>query len=156
MTRILAAVLALAFLATPAMASNLQGKFAGWSWGSPGWAVTSPSKGHRPFVRSHWRHRKASGFHRVSTGRPGAWCGWWMRANNGRGDPGPEFNLARNWAHWGAPSSVVPGAVVVYPHHVVRVVAPLGNGMILATSGNDGHRVRTRARSLSGAIAVRG
>src|SRR5580704_8601237 len=33
-------------------------------------------------------------------GRPAAWCGWEMRQLVS-GDPGPAFNLARNWAHWG-------------------------------------------------------
>ncbi|MGA9006982.1 MAG: hypothetical protein WB495_08805, partial [Xanthobacteraceae bacterium] len=32
--------------------------------------------------------------------RPSAWCGWEMRQLVG-GDPGPSYNLARNWAHWG-------------------------------------------------------
>jgi hypothetical protein len=31
--------------------------------------------------------------------RPVAWCGWEMRRLVGA-DPGPSFNLARNWAHW--------------------------------------------------------
>ncbi len=34
--------------------------------------------------------------------RPAAWCGWEMRHLVGA-DPGPSFNLARNWAHWGKP-----------------------------------------------------
>ena len=33
-------------------------------------------------------------------GRPAAWCGWEMRQLVGS-DPGREYNLARNWAHWG-------------------------------------------------------
>src|SRR5437764_958238 len=37
---------------------------------------------------------------RVSGGRPSAWCGWFARRLVGR-DPGPEYNLARNWSHWG-------------------------------------------------------
>jgi hypothetical protein len=86
---------------------------------------------------------------------PHAWCGWWMRFNNGHGDPGPAFNLARKWARWGVASSVVPGAIVVYPHHVIRVIEALGPNMVLAISGNDVHAVRVRPRSLSGAIAIR-
>jgi hypothetical protein len=31
--------------------------------------------------------------------RPAAWCGWEMRRLVGS-DPGPSYNLARNWAHW--------------------------------------------------------
>jgi hypothetical protein len=37
-------------------------------------------------------------------GRPEAWCGWEMRHLVGA-DPGPSFNLARNWAHWGRPGN---------------------------------------------------
>src|SRR5579862_7454560 len=33
-------------------------------------------------------------------GRPAAWCGWEMRQLVSH-DPGPEYNLARNWARWG-------------------------------------------------------
>lgn len=102
-------------------------------------------------ARHHRGHHAA-----YSDGRPAAWCGWWLRFHNGHGDPGPSYNLARNWAHWGSPSGLVPGAVVIYPHHVVRVTAVLGGGRFMAISGNDGHRVRERARSVAGAIAVRG
>src|ERR1700690_1219362 len=40
----------------------------------------------------------------TADGRPSAWCGWEMRHLVG-GNPGPEYNLARNWAHWGRPAS---------------------------------------------------
>src|SRR3984893_8957507 len=33
-------------------------------------------------------------------GRPAAWCGWEMRQPGAR-DPGPPFNLGRNWAALG-------------------------------------------------------
>jgi hypothetical protein len=49
--------------------------------------------------------------------RPAAWCGWEMR-HLVSGDPGPSFNLARNWAHWGRPGPAGVGAVVVWAHHV--------------------------------------
>jgi hypothetical protein len=87
--------------------------------------------------------------------RPHAWCGWEMRQLVGR-DPGRAFNLARNWAHWGrAASGPAPGVIGVMPHHVFKVIAVLGRGQVLAISGNDGHAVRTRPRSIAGVIAWR-
>jgi hypothetical protein len=86
-------------------------------------------------------------------GRPAAWCGWEMRQLVGS-DPGPTFNLARNWARWGAPGPAGVGAVVVWPHHVGKIVGQQ-NGMWVIQSGNDGHAVRSRARSIAGAIAIR-
>jgi hypothetical protein len=86
-------------------------------------------------------------------GRPAAWCGWEMRQLVG-GDPGPSYNLARNWAHWGRSGPVGVGAVVVWPHHVGKIVGQQ-NGQWIVESGNDGHALRSRARSIAGAIAVR-
>jgi hypothetical protein len=72
------------------------------------------------------------------------------------GNPGPEYNLARNWAHWGRPASgPAPGVVGVMAHHVFKVVQVLGHGTVLAISGNDGHAVRVRPRSTAGVIAWR-
>jgi hypothetical protein len=85
--------------------------------------------------------------------RPSAWCGWWMRQHVGH-DPGVAFNVARNWAHWGVASSPRVGAIVVWPHHV-GVISGRSNGEWIVLSGNDGHQVRNRPRSLSGVIAVR-
>jgi hypothetical protein len=66
------------------------------------------------------------------------------------------FNLAANWAHYGrAAAAPGPGVIVVWPHHVGQIVAYAGNGQWLVQSGNDGHAVRTRPRSLAGAIAFR-
>lgn len=88
-------------------------------------------------------------------GRPSAWCGWEMRHLVG-GNPGPEYNLARNWAHWGRPASgPAPGVIGVMPHHVFKVVQVLGHGTVLAISGNDDHAVRVRPRSTAGVIAWR-
>jgi hypothetical protein len=86
-------------------------------------------------------------------GRPAAWCGWEMRQLVSS-DPGPAFNLARNWARWGQPGPVGVGAVVVWSHHVGKIVGQ-ENGTWVVESGNDGHAVRTRPRSLAGVIAIR-
>ena len=82
------------------------------------------------------------------------WCGCFLRHIVGR-DPGPAYNLARNWAHWGHPTFPHVGAIVVWPHHVGRIVAQSRNGEWIVLSGNDGHAVRARSRSLAGAIAFR-
>lgn len=64
------------------------------------------------------------------------------------------YNLARNWAHWGHATSPAVGVVVVWPHHVGRIVGG-GPGHWIVESGNDGHAVRKRERSVNGAIAFR-
>lgn len=85
--------------------------------------------------------------------RPRAWCGWWMRGQVDQ-DPGPAFNLARNWARWGVRiSGPQEGALGVQAHHVFKVLAVTGPGKVLAISGNDGHAVRTRERSTGRVIA---
>ena len=85
-------------------------------------------------------------------GRPRAWCGWYMRRLLGVSDP--SYNLARNWAHWGRSGAPGVGAVVVWAHHVGKIVGQ-ENGQWVIQSGNDGHAVRTRPRSIAGAIAIR-
>ncbi len=96
--------------------------------------------------------------HRVSHRGHGytPWCGIYMRTQVG-GDPGPSYNLARNWAHWGSPAGGPGyGVVVVWPHHVGRVVGgecPAGAAMV--NSGNDGNAVRTRCLPMRGVIAFR-
>ncbi|MGB6448684.1 MAG: hypothetical protein WBF47_26700 [Xanthobacteraceae bacterium] len=85
--------------------------------------------------------------------RPSAWCGWEMRQLVG-GDPGPSYNLARNWAHWGRSGPAGVGAVVVWPRHVGKIIGQ-ENGEWVIKSGNDGHALRSRARSIVGAIAIR-
>jgi len=87
------------------------------------------------------------------SGRPAAWCGWQMRQLVDS-DPGPAFNLARNWAHWGHGGPPGIGAVVVWSHHVGKIVGQDGGKWIIE-SGNDGNRLRARPRSLSGVIAIR-
>jgi hypothetical protein len=85
--------------------------------------------------------------------RPSAWCGWEMR-HLVDSDPGAQYNLARNWAHWGHSGPAGVGAVVVWAHHVGKIVGR-ENGEWVIESGNDGHRIRTRPRSIGGAIAIR-
>ena len=88
-------------------------------------------------------------------GRPARWCGWYMRTQVGH-DPGPNFNLARNWAHYGAPArGPAVGTIVVWRSHVGKIVGRAANGQWIVNSGNDSNRVRTRARSVAGAIAFR-
>lgn len=92
---------------------------------------------------------------RSNDARPHAWCGWEMRRLVGS-DPGVQYNLARNWAHWGhAAAGPAPGVIGVMAHHVFRVIAVVSPGRVLAISGNDGHAVRTRPRSPAGVIAWR-
>jgi hypothetical protein len=85
--------------------------------------------------------------------RPAAWCGWEMR-HLVSGDPGPEYNLARNWARWGHAGPPGVGAVVVWSHHVGKIVGKEGRAWVIQ-SGNDDHAIRTRPRSIGGAIAIR-
>jgi hypothetical protein len=97
--------------------------------------------------RSGYRSARAGG-------RPAAWCGWYMRQQVGA-DPGPQYNLARSWAHYGSNAGGPSvGTIVVWSHHVGKIVGQ-ENGQWIVESGNDGHAVRTRPRSLAGAIAFR-
>jgi hypothetical protein len=92
---------------------------------------------------------------RVSGGRPRAWCGWFARGLVGS-DPGPAYNLARNWANWGRSASPGVGVVVVWPHHVGMITGRTPDGQWIVKSGNDGGGVaRERPRSVAGAIAFR-
>jgi hypothetical protein len=81
--------------------------------------------------------------------RPSRWCGWWMRTQFGGG---PQYNLARNWAHWGRASGPRVGAVVVWSHHVGLITGRTASGEWIVKSGNDGGRVRERPRSVAGAV----
>jgi hypothetical protein len=121
--------------ATEAFAWSAQSAYHGGYDGRPrAWSAQSP-------------------YHGGYGGRPRAWCGWQMRQLVG-GDPGPQFNLARNWARWGQAGPAGIGAVVVWPHHVGKIVGQEG-GMWIIQSGNGGNRVRTRPLSIGGAIAIR-
>jgi hypothetical protein len=109
----------------------------------------------------HYHHHYAGGHHYRGHhyaggggGRPSAWCGWYMRGQVGS-DPGPSYNLARSWASYGSNAGGPSvGAIVVWRHHVGKIVGQ-ENGQWIVQSGNDGHAVRTRPRSLAGAIAFR-
>jgi hypothetical protein len=105
------------------------------------------------FAGGLWNNSEAPASHGGLGGRPAAWCGWEMRQLVS-GDPGPEYNLARNWAHWGHSGPVGVGAVVVWPHHVGKIVGQQ-DGEWIIESGNDGHAVRTRPLPIAGAIAIR-
>jgi hypothetical protein len=101
-------------------------------------------------ARTH--HHRSHGY--GHSGRPAAWCGWYMRTQVGA-DPGPQYNLARSWARYGSDAGGPHvGAIVVWPHHVGRIVGQ-ENGQWIVQSGNDGRGVRTRPRSVAGAIAFR-
>jgi hypothetical protein len=116
-----------------------------------GQSVFSQNYSNQNYSNQVYPERSAYGAH--VGGRPSAWCGWEMRQLVS-GDPGPAFNLARNWAHWGQAGPAGVGAVVVWSHHVGKIVG-LEGGEWVIESGNDGHRVRTRPLSIAGAIAIR-
>lgn len=105
-------------------------------------------------ARSRYHHHHHVGANHHYAGRPHAWCGWYMRGQVGS-DPGPSYNLARSWARYGSDAGGPSvGAIVVWRHHVGKIVGH-ENGQWIVQSGNDGHAVRTRPRSLAGAIAFR-
>lgn len=115
-------------------------------------SVAEPRRTRRERDGRDFRHEDRTG-HRFAAGpRPGRWCGWWMRTQYGGG---AEYNLARNWAKRGSPSGPQVGAVVVWRGHVGVITGKASNGKWVVKSGNDGGRVRERARSVAGAIAFR-
>ena len=113
---------------------------------------------HRPAFRRAIRHQHRRDNINHSRGRyaagarPGKWCGWWMRTQFGGG---VQFNRARTWATRGRATHARVGAIVVWPHHVGLITGRSADGRWIVTSGNDGGRVRTRPRSVKGAIAFR-
>lgn len=66
-----------------------------------------------------------------------------------------NLNRAIEWAGVGRPTTAHAGAIVVWPHHVGKIVSVTSSDRAIVLSGNDGHRVRTRERSLRGAVAFR-
>jgi hypothetical protein len=97
-------------------------------------------------------HRRA-GRYASQSGRPSAWCGWWLGQHLGMSNR--NLWLARNWASVGSNAGQPGvGVVVVWRHHVGIITGRDGSGWIVK-SGNDGHAVRERVRSIAGAIAFR-
>lgn len=89
----------------------------------------------------------------ASDPRPSRWCGWWMRHHLGVSDK--AGNLARWWAGYGSKAhGPSVGVIVVWRHHVGIITGRSDSGWVVK-SGNDGHRVRERERSLRGVIAYR-
>ena len=87
--------------------------------------------------------------------KPAKWCGWQMRQEVGQ-DPGRAYNLAINWKNYGRPADGPSvGVIVVWPHHVGKIVGRDGRGQWIIRSGNDGNALRERARSLSKVVAYR-
>ncbi len=117
-----------------------------WSQHSASGARTHKTKAFRSYRKSYRSETQASS---GLGGRPGKWCGWWMRTQKGGG---AHLNLAANWRGWGRSSSAQVGAVVVWSHHVGMITGRASNGQWIVKSGNDGGRVRERARSVSGAV----
>ncbi len=84
-----------------------------------------------------------------------AWCGCWLKKI--LGIPDPSLNLAINWARVGSAASPDSANVVVWRHHVGKLLKHEG-GRILIQSGNDRGAVRTRWVSpgiLGGVVAWR-
>jgi hypothetical protein len=146
----------LSFVATPVKAEpsvNLHFDTSGvLRWDNTS-SATRSSVGHRPSRESTYQgYGKVLPMQARHAGvgpRPRRWCGWWMRTQRGGG---PEFNLAWNWRKYGRSTTPQVGAVVVWRHHVGEIVGQTPSGMWIVRSGNDGGRVRERARSVAGAV----
>ncbi len=116
---------------------------------APGYIARQRAPVVRQIALDEGWHRPAG---RAGHGRPRAWCGWWL--GHHLGIPLRSLWLARNWASVGTPAQPAPGVVVVWRHHVGIITGHSAKGWIVK-SGNDGHRVRERPRSVAGAIAFR-
>src|SRR5690348_6168945 len=93
-------------------------------------ASSAEARTHHHYRHRHYKH------HSHALGRPAAWCGWYMRSQVGQ-DPGPQYNLARAWAHYGVSAGGPSvGAIVVWRHHVGTIVGQ-ENGQWVVRSGND-------------------
>ncbi len=66
-----------------------------------------------------------------------------------------NLNRAIEWRKVGRAAAPHAGTIVVYPHHVAKITQELGRGVYMMVSGNDGHAVRERPRTLRGAVALR-
>jgi uncharacterized protein (TIGR02594 family) len=91
------------------------------------------------------------------TGRSHDWCAEFANLVLKRtGHRGSGSALARSFASYGRPApGPVPGAIVVFPHHVGFVIGSDGHGRIRVVSGNHGHRVGEGFYSTRRAIAYR-
>lgn len=84
-----------------------------------------------------------------------AWCGCWLRHELGLADR--SLNLAIRWASMGSAASPDTANVVVWRHHVAKLIEHR-DGLLLIRSGNDRGAVRTRwisPRALGGVVAWR-
>ena len=89
------------------------------------------------------------------TGWARAWCGKFLRMIV-PSDPGPAFNVARNWSRYGVPApGPVAGAIGVMPHHVGIVIGRCADGRIHLRSGNHNRRVGDGCYAASRFIAFR-
>lgn len=84
------------------------------------------------------------------------WCGDYARHHLVNADPGTSYNLACNWRHYGSATYAQLGAIVVWcngrHHHVGKITGPCNGSLCMVTSGNDGGAVRSRVRSVAGAV----
>ena len=84
------------------------------------------------------------------------WCGNFARHNLVASDPGSQYNQACSWLNWGHATSAQAGAMVIWcsrgHRHVGKIVGPCNGTMCLVKSGDDGGAVRTRMRSVAGAV----
>lgn len=99
----------------------------------------------------------------VAEARRVPWCGIYARSHLVNADPGARYNLACNWRGYGSATYAHEGALVVWcnghHHHVGKITGPCnGTGaanaplQCVVTSGNDGGAVRSRVRSVAGAV----
>ena len=147
LTTIAALALALSAAATTATASKWQP--AHTEWFSTNFTQQKAEPAGRSRSARPEPSRSGSSSNSSLGGRPSAWCGWYMRTRHGGG---PEMNLAWNWSRYGSATSPQIGAIVVWRHHVGEIVGQASNGQWIVLSGNDGGQVRSRARSIAGAV----
>lgn len=137
---IIAGAMALALVSTPARADFLDDLFGG----SSAWMA----RAHGNLAAIAARYSGRGNF----TGYHGPWCAvalsHWVEEATGRN---PHILRARDFARFGRRSPIIPGAILVWPHHT-GIYA--GNGLTISGNGR-GHRVHLGRHSLRGLIAVR-
>jgi uncharacterized protein (TIGR02594 family) len=91
------------------------------------------------------------------TGWSHQWCAAFANLVLERtGHRGSGSAAARSFAHYGSPApGPVPGAIIVFPHHVGFVIGVAGPGRVRVVSGNHGHRVGDGIYSTRSVIAYR-